>query len=67
MQTENEIFTKYLKEKFNEVDLELNAPLRDTADFNSYMLNIRLKELGDEFVSSLKRKVCEILRPERKK
>lgn len=52
MLTENEIFTKYLKEKFNEVDLELNAPLRDTIDFNSYMLNIRLKELGHEFTST---------------
>lgn len=55
MHTENEIFTKYMKEKFNEVDLETDAPLMDTADFNFYMLNIRLKELGDEFVSSLRR------------
>lgn len=60
MQTENEIFTKYLKEKFNEVDLELNAPLRDTVAFNFYMLNIRLKELGDEFISSLRRILNEI-------
>lgn len=55
MMTEAEIFKQYIKERFNEDDVVLNAPLRDTIEFQSYMLRIRWRELGQEF----KRIVCK--------
>ena len=48
MMTEAEIFKQYIKERFNEDDVVLNAPLRDTIEFQSYMLRIRLHELCQE-------------------
>lgn len=44
MMTEAEIFKQYIKERFNEDDVVLNAPLRETIDFKSYMLRIRWHE-----------------------
>ncbi len=49
MMTEAEIFKQYIKERFNEDDVVLNAPLRETIDFQSYMLRIRWHELCQEF------------------
>lgn len=49
MMTEAEIFKQYIKERFNEDDVVLNAPLRDTIEFQYYMLRIRWHELCQEF------------------
>ena len=54
MMTEAEIFKQYIKERFNEDDVVLNAPLRNTIEFQSYMLRIRLHELCQELCKEFK-------------
>ena len=55
MMTKAEIFKQYIKERFNEDDVVLNAPLRDTIEFQSYMLRIRWHELCQELCQEFKR------------
>ncbi len=50
---EDEIFADYLHEKFNETDLEENASLRNTIEFNEYYANVRFSELVREFKKSV--------------
>lgn len=55
MKTENEVMDEYLKNVIRTDDPEEGKTLKDTFEFQSYLLNVRFKELTTEIIKLFRR------------